>query len=157
EVEFWTTSETITMIRTCRNKTVAPIMKYAGGVRAPVQNTKTIMHIFVRSCLALGCGIYRPGFDMPTFHPCVPESQNSTRVDFTMNMSLTRNPFRYIMPKMSHIISAQDNYMLKPQNPRYANPSPRRDLHSRFDGAGQRFRELVMELAQRQAQGDFSY
>jgi phenylpropionate dioxygenase-like ring-hydroxylating dioxygenase large terminal subunit len=159
EVEYWSTSETITMIRTCKNKSVAPVMRRVGGVRAKLQNTQTIMHIFFRSHVALGCGIYRPGFDMPTFHPCVPEARDRTRVDFTMNMALTskRNPFRYVMPQMSYVISAQDNAVLRAQNPRYSTPIPRRDLHSKFDVAGQQYRQLVSNLADRQAAGDYSY
>lgn len=157
EIEFWSTSETITMIRTCKQKTVAPIMRTAGGIRAKLQDTRTVTHIFLRSHVSLGYGSYKPGFDMPTFHPCVPEARDRTRVDFTMNMTQTRNPFRYIMPKMSHIISAQDNRMLRPQNPRYSEATPRRDLHSKFDVAGQKFRQLVADLAERQAKGDYEY
>lgn len=47
--------------------------------------------------------------------------------------------------------------MTNPQSPRYMDLDPRKDLHSRFDQAGQRYRLLMMELAQRQAEGDFAY
>ncbi len=33
----------------------------------------------------------------------------------------------------------------------------RKDLHSKFDQAGQRYRMAMMELADRQAKGDFDY
>jgi hypothetical protein len=33
----------------------------------------------------------------------------------------------------------------------------RRDLHSKFDVAGQRYRLLMQDLAARQAEGDFAY
>src|SRR3546814_5982323 len=47
--------------------------------------------------------------------------------------------------------------MTGPQSSRYAYPDNRRDLHSRHDAAGQRYRIIMQELAARQARGDFSF
>ena len=47
--------------------------------------------------------------------------------------------------------------MTNPQSPRYMDLSARKDLHSKFDQAGQRYRLLMMELAARQDAGDFAY
>src|SRR3546814_7858081 len=60
-------------------------------------------------------------------------------------------------PKAGYYISAQDNRMTGPQSSRYAYPDNRRDLHSRHDAAGQRYRIIMQELAARQARGDFSF
>src|SRR3546814_16493529 len=78
----------------------------------------------------------------------------STRTD-TLFPSTTL--FRSALPKAGYYISAQDNRMTGPQSSRYAYPDNRRDLHSRHDAAGQRYRINMQELAARQARGDFSF
>jgi hypothetical protein len=156
-IEYFSTSETVTMIRHCTGKTVAPVMRLFGGVKAKTQEVRAVIHIFVRSHVALVYGRYRPGFDVPLFHPCLPETRDRTRLDFTMNMSNAHSLFKYVMPQAAYLVSRQDNSMTEPQSPRYAVPTERRDLHSRFDGAGQRYRTLMQELAARQAAGDYAY
>src|SRR3546814_17925709 len=42
------TSETITMVRTCRNKTAAPIMRKAAGIKEKTQNVRFTIHIYIR-------------------------------------------------------------------------------------------------------------
>ncbi|MDB5425427.1 MAG: hypothetical protein JWQ29_2843, partial [Phenylobacterium sp.] len=54
-------------------------------------------------------------------------------------------------------VTPQDNSVVRPQTPRYYEPSERRDLHSRFDTPGNRYRFQMEQLAERQRQGDFSY
>ncbi|MHC8380518.1 oxygenase [Pseudomonas sp. LB3P14] len=157
EVTVESTSETVTMIRTVRNKTAAPIMRLFGGIREKVQDVRAVIHVHLRSRVALAYGRYRPGFDIPLFHPCVPVARNRCRLDFSFNLVEAPWVFRQIMPQSSYLISLQDNLMTRPQNPRYAEPTERRDLHSRFDSPGMRYRFLMQQLARRQAQGDFSY
>lgn len=157
DVEVFHTSETVTMIRHCTGKTVAPMMRYFGGVKSKTQEVRAVIHIYLRSHCAIAYGRYRPGDDVPLFHPCVPETRDRTRLDYTMNMSLSRNVFRYLMPSASYIVSRQDSFMTSPQSPRYAKPEKRRDLHSKYDSASQRYRIAMQELAARQAAGDFSY
>lgn len=157
QIEVLTTSETVTMIRSSRGKSVAPVMRYVGGTFAKTQDVRAVIHIFLRSHVALAYGRYSPGFDVPLFHPCVPETRDRTRLDYTFNMTGTRSLFRYVMPKASYIVSGQDNYMTRPQNQAYREPTRRRDLHSRFDLSGQKYREGMQALARRQAAGDFAY
>ncbi|OAN56472.1 oxygenase [Sphingobium sp. TCM1] len=156
-IEVVTTSETVTMIRTCKGKSVAPVMRYVGGTFARTQDVRAVIHIFLRSHVALAYGRYRPGFDVPLFHPCIPETRDRCRLDYTFNMSGTLSPFRYVMPKASYIVSGQDNYMTRPQNQAYLEPTRRRDLHSPFDQSGQKYRAGMQALARRQAAGDYSY
>lgn len=156
-IEVLTTSETVTMIRTSKGKSVAPVMRYVGGTFARTQDVRAVIHIFLRSHVALAYGRYEPGFHVPLFHPCLPETRDRTRLDYTFNMTGTRSLFRYVMPKASYIVSGQDNLMTRPQNQTYREPTKRRDLHSRFDLSGQKYREGMQALARRQAAGDFSY
>src|SRR3546814_19470523 len=65
--------------------------------------------------------------------------------------------FRHVMPKASYLVSRQDSSMTSPQSPRYMRDTDRKDLHSKFDQPGQRYRMLMMDLANRQAAGDFDY
>jgi phenylpropionate dioxygenase-like ring-hydroxylating dioxygenase large terminal subunit len=156
-VEVFHDSETITMVRTCTNKSVAPIMKVFSGIRADVQQVRQVIRIYLRSHCAIAYGRFSPGDDVPLFHPCVPETRDRTRLDYAMNTSNSHNLFRYVMPKASYKVSRQDSFMTSPQSPRYMKPEPRKDLHSPLDEASQKYRVLMQALAKRQAEGDFSY
>ena len=85
--------------------------------------------------------------------------RSRTRLDYAMNSSNVKksNIFRYMMPKASYKVSSQDSSMTSPQSPRYMNPEKRKDLHSPLDEAGQKYRVLMLALAERQARGDFAY
>lgn len=157
DIEVTSTPETVTMIRRCKGKSVAPIMRRFGGVKSKTQEVRQTIHIYLRSHVALAYGRFRPGFDVPLFHPCLPESKDRTRVDYTMNTTAAHGLFKYLMPVAGYLISHQDNTMTAPQSPRYAVPTERRDLHSPMDTAGQRYRLLLQELAARQAAGDYAY
>src|SRR3546814_3992278 len=74
-----------------------------------------------------------------------------------MNTSNAGRMFRHVMPKASYLVSRQDSSMTSPQSPRYMRDTDRKDLHSKFDQPGQRYRMLMMDLANRQAAGDFDY
>jgi phenylpropionate dioxygenase-like ring-hydroxylating dioxygenase large terminal subunit len=158
-VEVFHDSETITMVRHCTNKSVAPIMKRFGGVKADVQQVRQVIRIYLRSHAAIAYGRFSPGDNVQLFHPCVPETRDRTRLDYAMNTSNVKksNLFRYLMPKASYKVSRQDSYMTSPQSPRYMNPEKRKDLHSPLDEAGQKYRVLMLALAERQAKGDFAY
>jgi phenylpropionate dioxygenase-like ring-hydroxylating dioxygenase large terminal subunit len=156
-IEVFSTSETVTMVRTCTGKSVAPVMKFFSGIKQPTQNIRQVIHIYLRSHAAIAYGRFSPGDDVPLFHPCVPETRDRTRLDYSMNTSHAGFMFRHVMPKASYLVSRQDSSMTAPQSPRYMNPTKRRDLHSRFDAAGQRYRVLMQDLAARQAAGDFAY
>ena len=157
DVEVFTMSETITMVRTCKGKSVAPVMKFFSGIKTPVQDIRQVIHIYLRSHCAIAYGRFEPGDDVPLFHPCVPETRDRTRLDYTMNTSNAGFMFRHIMPRASYVVSRQDSSMTSPQSPRYMREEKRRDLHSPFDSAGQKYRSLMLDLAKRQAVGDFDY
>src|SRR3546814_5247786 len=70
-----------------------------------------------------------------------------------MNTSNAGRMFRHVMPKASYLVSRQDSSMTSPQSPRYMRDTDRKDLHSKFDQPGQRYRMLMMDLANRQAAG----
>jgi len=156
-VEVFSTSETVTMVRTCLGKSVAPVMKFFSGIRQPTQTVRQVIHIYLRSHAAIAYGRFTPGDDVPLFHPCVPETRDRTRLDYSMNTSNAGFMFRHVMPKASYLVSRQDSSMTAPQSPRYMHLSKRRDLHSKFDAAGQRYRLLMQDLAARQQAGDFAY
>lgn len=157
DLEIFHTSETVTLVRHCYKKSVAPLMRWFGGVRAQTQDIRQVIHIYARSHCALIYSRFRPGDDVPVFHPSLPETRDRTRQDVAFNLTNSRSAFRFALPKAGYYISSQDNAMTGPQSSRYAHATRRRDLHSRHDAAGQRYRILMQELAARQARGDFAY
>src|SRR3546814_14178094 len=74
-----------------------------------------------------------------------------------MNTSNAGFMFRHVMPKAGYKVSRQDSSMTSPQSPRYMRETPRKDLHSKFDQPGQRYRPLMMEMVARQEAGGFGY
>jgi len=157
DIEVFFDTETVTMVRTCKAKSVAPVMKLFSGISAPVQDVRQVIRIYLRSHCAIAYGRFTPGDDVPLFHPCVPETRDRTRLDFAMNTSNASPLFRHIMPRASYKVSRQDSYMTSPQSPRYMVETTRRDLHSRFDAASQRYRVQMQTLAARQEAGDLDY
>ncbi|WP_454882539.1 oxygenase [Sphingomonas oryzagri] len=156
-IETFYDSETITMVRTCINKSVAPVMKFFSGIRQPTQNIRQVIRIYLRSHAAIAYGRFTPGDDVPLFHPCTPETRDRTRMEMVMNTSNAGFMFRHIMPKAGYKVSRQDSSMTSPQSPRYMAQTSRKDLHSKFDQPGQRYRLLMMDIADRQKAGDFDY
>jgi hypothetical protein len=156
-VETFFDSETVTMVRTCVNKSVAPIMKFFSGIRQPTQNVRQVIRIYLRSHCAIAYGRFTPGDDVPLFHPCTPETRDRTRQEMVMNLNAAGTMFKHIMPLAGYKVSRQDSYMTSPQSPRYMRHTDRKDLHSKFDQAAQRYRIGMMEIADRQAKGDFAY
>lgn len=156
-LEVCSDSETITMIRTCYGKSVAPMTRFFAGIRQSKQDVQEIIRVYVRSSCAIAYARFQPGDDVPLFHPCLPESRNRNRADFTINTTHSRNLFRYVIAPASYIVASQDSWMTRPQSPRYMLPTRRRDLHSKFDKPGQVYRQCMQTLAARQAKGDFAY
>ncbi|HEY1970169.1 MAG TPA: hypothetical protein VGH89_19610, partial [Pseudonocardia sp.] len=80
------------------------------------------------------------------------------RSAYTFNSRHCVRPARYLFPTAAHLVASQDNYAAKPQNVLYQTEEPRvRDMNSRFDAAGLRYRKVYQELVARQQQGDFGY
>lgn len=159
EVEFSCTSETLTRTRIVTGKPVSPIMRWVGGVRAKYQDSRSTLHVHLRNNLCISYPRFRPGFDIPNVQPFTPCGKYRSRVNQIFSLQSAPTPFRQIMPKMAYVVGPQDNSVIRPQNPRYieAREAARRDLCSRFDGPGVRYRMLLKKLWQRQQAGDYSY
>src|SRR3546814_18215197 len=98
ELEVFHTSETVTLIRHCYKKSVAPLMRWFGGVRAQTQDIRQVIHIYARSNCALIYSRFRPGFDVPIFHPSLTEKRERTRPDVAFNLTQCRTQFRFALP-----------------------------------------------------------
>lgn len=155
EVEW--TSETVTRTRTVTRKSVAPIMRWVGGVRARYQDFRAVLHVHLRSNVCISYPRFRPGYDVPNLQPFLPVGRYRSRCDVTFNTTAAPVPLRYVMPRIAFVIQPQDNSVVRPQNQRYFDPDQPLDLHSRFDTPGTRYRFQMEQLAARQRRGDFSY
>ncbi len=156
-VEVHSTSETVTRIRNVTQKSVAPVMRWIGGVRAKYQDLRAVLHVHLRNNVCVSYPRFTPGYAIPNVQPFVPVGRHRSRVDQTNYSVHAPAPFRWLIPRISYVIQPQDNSVLRPQNARYFEPTARRDLSSRFDGPGNRYRLLMTRLAERQRQGDYSY
>jgi hypothetical protein len=157
EVEFSFTTETLTRTRIVTRKPVSPVMRWVGGVRAKYQNFRSTLHVHLRSNVCISYPRFRPGFDVPNVQPFIPSGKYRSRVNQIFNLHDAPTPFRQIMPRMAYVVGPQDNSVIRPQNPCYLELSERRDLHSRFDAPGARYRFLLKRLWERQQNGDYSY
>ncbi len=156
-VEVAATSETVTRTRIVTRKSVAPVMRWVGGVRARYQDLRAVLHVHLRNNVCISYPMFTPGYAIPNVQPFVPVGKHRSRVDQTNYTVHAPAPFRWLMPRISYVIQPQDNSVLRPQNARYFGPEERNDLSSRFDGPGNRYRLLMTRLAARQRNGDFSY
>lgn len=157
EVTFEYTSETLTRTRWVVGKPVSPIMRWVGGVRAKYQEFRSTLHVHLRNNMCISYPRFRPGFDIPNAQPFIPNGSYRSLVNQIFNLTAAPAPFRQIMPRMAYTIGPQDNYVVRPQNPRYLESESRADLHSRFDAPGVRYRHLMKSLWLRQERGDYSY
>lgn len=157
EVTFEFTSETLTRTRWVTGKPVSPVMRWVAGVRAQYQDFRSTLHVHLRSNLCISYPRFEPGADVPNVQPFVPVGKHRSRVDQIFNLHQAKTPFRQLMPQMAKVVGPQDNSVMRPQNPRYLYAQDRRDMHSRFDAPGARYRFLMQQLWERQKQGDYSY
>jgi phenylpropionate dioxygenase-like ring-hydroxylating dioxygenase large terminal subunit len=162
-VNFESTSETVTMTRIQMKKKTPKVMKLA-GVHSDYMDFHDVVHVYVRSNLAHSIAHFTPhGEDrskailVQLFHPVVPETPYQCRLNATMNVRRAKFLPRYMLSQVTYPVSLEDNYALRPQNRRFIERPERQDLHSRFDGAGVRYRFLLNQLAERQEKGDYSY
>jgi hypothetical protein len=149
-------SETVTMIREVSNKTIPPLLRFL-GVPAKKADYRAVAHVHLRSGVVVLYGKFMPGFAQPLFHPLVPESRYVSRNNFTFNITGASPIARHGFPLLSYVIGPQDDFMMKPQNPKYQARGERRDVSSRFDAADSRYRMVMAKLIQRQKEGDYSY
>lgn len=156
-VETSYTSETLTRTRYVTRKPVSPVMRWVGGVRSRYQDFRSTLHVHLRSNVCISYPRFVPGFDVPNVQPFVPSGKYRSRVNQIFNLHAAPMPFRRIMPRMAYVVGPQDNSVMRPQTPAYLVANAPRDLHSRFDGPGARYRILMRQLLERQQNGDYSY
>jgi phenylpropionate dioxygenase-like ring-hydroxylating dioxygenase large terminal subunit len=155
-VEVTSTSETVTMVRTAHGRPIPAAQKgLAKG--ATTQNIRVVTVTHVRTGLCILHGDFNPGMSMRMLHPCNPETRNRARTPVSYNPQHMPKYARAVFPLSSHIVGRQDNWAVRKQNPKYLRADPERDLSSRFDKAGLRYRKVYTALMARQRQGDFSY
>jgi phenylpropionate dioxygenase-like ring-hydroxylating dioxygenase large terminal subunit len=155
-VEVESTSEVVTMVRTAHGRPIPDIQKpMVKG--AKTQNIRVVTITHVRSGLCVLHGDFNPGMSARMLHPCNPETPTRTRTPVTCNPQHMPRLGRELFTYGAHIISRQDNWALRKQNANYLSTNDQRDLSSRFDKAGLRYRKLYAALAARQQAGDYSY
>lgn len=156
-VRFESTSETVTMIRSVKKRRTSDYFK-AMGVTAEFQDQELYTHVFIRTGLSFLHTHYSAAPSMPLMQTNTPESRYLTRCNyvFATHESYSEEYAR-AWPTTAPTVSAQDESMLQPQNPRYLYGAPGSDRSSRFDAAGMHFRARYEALVRRQRAGDFSY
>jgi phenylpropionate dioxygenase-like ring-hydroxylating dioxygenase large terminal subunit len=156
EIFVESTSETVTMTRVATGRPVPKAQKaFVKGVAT--QDVRLVTHVLVRSGVCVLHGNFQPGLSVRMLHPCNPESTGRTRTPVTYNPKRGNLLARRMFPATAHIVGRQDNWAVKPQNARYVQGVEGKDLSSRFDRAGLRYRRVYQDLVNRQAAGDTSY
>jgi Vanillate O-demethylase oxygenase C-terminal domain len=156
-VEVESTSEVVTMIRTAHGRPIPEVQRPMVGKNAKTQNIRVVTVTHVRSGVCVLHGDFNPGMSMRMLHPCNPESLSRTSTPVSYNPQHMPRWGRAMFPFMTHIVARQDNWAVRKQNARYLEADDDRDLSSRFDKAGLRYRKVYSALAARQQNGDFSY
>ena len=156
-VEVESTSEVVTMIRTAHGRPIPDVQRPMVGKNAETQNIRVVTVTHVRSGVCVLHGDFNPGMSMRMLHPCNPESLTRTATPVTYNPQHMPRWGRAMFPFMTHIVGRQDNWAVRKQNARYLDADDDRDLSSRFDKAGLRYRKVYSALVARQQKGDFSY
>src|SRR3546814_16222854 len=68
-VETFYDSETVTMVRTCTGKSVAPVMKLFSGLKQTKQTVRQVSRIYLISPCAISYGRFTTGDDVTLFSP----------------------------------------------------------------------------------------
>jgi len=155
-VEVESTSEVVTMIRTARGRPIPDVQK-SMVKGAETQNIRVVTVTHVRSGVCVLHGDFNPGMSIRMLHPCNPETPTRTRTPVTYNPQHMPWLGRELFPYGAHIVGRQDNWAVRKQNANYLGTEGERDLSSRFDKAGLRYRKLYAALVARQQAGDYSY
>lgn len=156
EISVSSTSETVTMTRTATGRPVPRAQRSV--VKSDKQDVVAVVLVHVRSGVCLLHGAYSPGPKVRMLHAANPETPSRTRNPVTFNLADSPALARHVMfPGTSHVVGSQDNWAVRQQNGLYLQPSGERDMSSRFDAAGLRYRKVYQELVARQQRGDCSY
>jgi len=157
-ISFESTSETVTMIRTIRNKPTSAYQRDVLGVTVARQDQKAFTHVFIRSGVCFLHSHYSAAPSIPLMQSNTPESKTLTRANYVFGIQQTRNKaYARAWPRTASLIADQDEAVLNPQNPRYLDQAPVPDCSTRFDAAGLHFRRRYNALVERQRAGDFAY
>lgn len=155
-IDVESTSETVTMVRTAHGRPVPAMQRpFARGARQ--QNIRLVTIAYVRSGLCLLHGDFNPGMSMRMMQPGTPETNRRTRTLVSYNPQHMPQAARLMFPLVTHVVGRQDNWAVRGQNTQYIEGDGGRDLSSRFDKAGLRYRRVYSELVARQTAGDYSY
>lgn len=150
------TSETVTMVRTALGRRVPRFQKpLAKG--ADVQDARFHVHVHVRSGVCLIHADFNPGPSIRLLNPICPEMPGRASTAGVFDIQHCSALTRYLWPKTAHMVARQDNWALREQERNFRKPAPSRDLSSRFDAAGLRYRMVYQKLVARQMQGDYAY
>ena len=156
EIEVFSTSETVTMVRTAHGRAIPKMQRsLVGSAQRQDLRAATVAH--VRSGVCLLHGDFDPGMSIRMIAPNNPEMATRTRQPLTFNPQKMPTLQRNLFAGTGHIVSRQDNWAFRRQTPQYLQPRELGDLSSRFDAAGLRYRKVYQQLVERQKGGDFSY
>jgi hypothetical protein len=157
DITVSSTSETVTMTRVARGRDIPVVQRLMKRIPADKQDAKMVSLLHVRSGGVLTHIEWNPGVELFSFMPANPESPTRSRTPGYMLLASGGWARPFFAPIGGHVIARQDNYALLPQNRGYVEGPKRRDVSSRFDKAGLRFRKVYQSLAERQLNGDYVY
>jgi hypothetical protein len=155
EISVESTSETVTMTRTATGRPTPRAQRALA--RSDRQDLCAVTLVHVRSGVCLLHGDFDPGMSVRMLHPVNPESPSRARTPVTFDVRDTSKLARHVFPFTAHVVGSQDNWAVRPQNTLYAGQDGPKDMNSRFDAAGLRYRKVYAELVERQQRGDYSY
>jgi phenylpropionate dioxygenase-like ring-hydroxylating dioxygenase large terminal subunit len=155
EVTVTSTSETVTMVRFAQHRRTPKAQR--AFVKSEFQDFRGTTLVHVRSGVSIIHADFEPGPSLRMVIPSTPETADRTRASTTFNFVGVSRLMANLWTLNAHKVTREDNWALRAQNPNYFTRSSQRDLNSRFDRGGLRFRKLHAELVARQRLGDFSY
>jgi phenylpropionate dioxygenase-like ring-hydroxylating dioxygenase large terminal subunit len=157
-ITFESTSETVTMIRTIKQRPTSKYQREVLGVTEKYQDQTAFTHVFIRSGVCFLHSHYSAAPSIPLMQSNTPESPTLTRANYVFGIQQTDDSnYARQWPTTAWIIATQDESVLAPQSPRYLYQPPRRDFSTRFDAAGLHYRRRHNALIERQRKGDFAY
>jgi len=157
EIMVSSTSETVTMVREAFGRQPSKLQKRFIKDSSALQHIRLTTLVHVRSGVCILHGDYNPGPSIRMLHPCNPETKTRSRTPVSYNPKYIPWFAREMFPFTDHMVGKQDNWALRPQNIHYVRHEDEKDLSSRFDRAGLRYRRVYQDLVARQQKGDFSY
>jgi phenylpropionate dioxygenase-like ring-hydroxylating dioxygenase large terminal subunit len=157
-IRFESTSETVTMIRTVRERPTSAYQRDVLGVKEPYQDQTAFTHVFIRSGVCFLHSHYSSAPSIPLMQSNTPECVSLTRANYVFGVQQTNHKgYAKAWPKTASTIAQQDESVLNPQSTRYVGRPSKPDLSTRFDAAGLHYRARHRTLVDRQQRGDFIY